>query len=346
MVIALACGENSTSFSTDALAPIASTDELSQAGVENAVDELSDGTVAIWEIETSSSGLLVAVGGLPNQPAGNVFTSTNGKDWFERFHDETCRPWSIATSGEIWMAVGSSSRKNEDVCVLTSQDAIHWTRIEAPGLLKHTYEVVWAGEQFVVSGFEKVGEFKIWTTPDGDLWVGRGVLPFPAYFLGFLASSQGVVVASGWGLATSVDHGLTWQSADEEMAKVTGANIWAIPNGFAGITVGLPCSELKTDCVHAVTSSGGVSWSRAEVSQDLMQPNVAQIDAGGISIGIRRGGLVTKRNGSDWREVMPSTFGIQTIANLDNIFVAGGHVGLLWSVDGTSWVDANVPNTR
>lgn len=110
-------------------------------------------------------------------------TSKDGVSW-EAYDiddkDASPRLWDVAYNGSLYVAVGRDDRQ-DSALLITSPDAIRWTRRRISGVRNDLLSVTWTGTRFVV-----VGES-----------------------LGAIGDSNGVVTGNPGPILTSED-GLTW----------------------------------------------------------------------------------------------------------------------------------------
>ncbi len=153
---------------------------------------------------------------------------------------------AVAYGNNLLVAVG------EDGTVLTSPDAVNWTRRNT-GTLNRLTGIVWSGNQFVAVGHNGT----ILTSPDGVIWAVRNA-GTTSYLDGVTWGGGQFVAVGGSTILISAD-GVTWSSFSLASSNTyLNAVVWS---GTQFVAVGV--QDNGSSWVSAIfTSPNGVAWTQ------------------------------------------------------------------------------------
>lgn len=171
-----------------------------------------------------------------------VATSSDGATWTSPTIHQEQALWSVAGSGSVWLAVGSSG------VILRSTDGLSWVKLVDPvgWVAGQLNAITWTGEEFVAVG----ATGGIVTTVDGLTWKAAS-----AHLLD-VASNGASYVAAGSDILWSAD-GLAWErSVWQHRSTDSLIGVTAYPGGYlaVGISEGIGAVLRSTD---------GRTWDRS-----------------------------------------------------------------------------------
>ena len=155
---------------------------------------------------------------------GAVMWSKDGADWSTVFDDSCISLQSIASNGEIYVAVGLRSE------AVVSVDG-SWARVPIPGG-KEFRKIIWAGDRFVAVGGSFGGIAHIVSSPDGDTW--RTEYCDTAGILLDVSCMEGTCVAVGEGgqLLVSPSVELNSSTCTKKAPSFSGGGFLFKPGGL------------------------------------------------------------------------------------------------------------------
>jgi hypothetical protein len=148
-----------------------------------------------------------------------LLTSPDGATWTSRSSSTSANLNGVASSGSVYVAVGSGGR------IIRSTDAITWS-IVTSGTTNNLYGVTYGDGQFVAVGASAT----VLTSPDGSAWTVESGVPGTSTLRG-VADFGGVYVIVGSGGVLTTSDFVTWAqplSADLTAVALSGGLAAAI----------------------------------------------------------------------------------------------------------------------
>jgi hypothetical protein len=263
-----------------------------------------------WTDIAYGNGVYVAV------DAGQdmVLVSTNGLNWTLR--NAPGQWWEAITFGNgTFVAVGRDFLSGR---VMTSPDGITWTEQTGPGVEKFPEDVIYAGGQFVLVGYDWDGTGGIvMTSPDGITWTEQTDISGDQHWYA-IAYGGGIYVAVGSDstIMTSPD-GITWTAQTD----ITGNPDWyAVTYGNnAFVAVG------SNDTI--MTSPDGITWTAQTEIAGYQDWNAITYGNGiFIAVGFSDA-LMTSTDGVNWvmQYDAPDYQDWKSVIYANGKFVVGGN---------------------
>jgi hypothetical protein len=223
-----------------------------------------------------NAGTFIAVG-----DGGTILRSTDGQTWSPRSAPNgTANLEAVAYGNARWLAVGAVGSAG---CVFVSDDdGVSWSSVTQNPGARGNLSVVYAGDTWIVGG----AQGQIITSTTGDNFTTRA---FGATGdVNGIAYDNGTLVAiNGRSLRRSVDKGVTWASAGDNI--ITSGSFYAIAAADGRWVVG--GSQVKL-----FISDDTTTWTPPAFTGAYSQATIYSIDR---STGTQVGWcLVGSRNGS------------------------------------------------
>ena len=230
-----------------------------------------------------------------------VMTSPDGVTWTTQTTVDPSSHWySIAWSGELFVAGGGDGGSSTIYSIMTSPDGITWTNQPAPNPVDVWLGIAWSGTLFVaVSDNGGVA-----TSPDGITWTQRATAsPYTSWYAVTWSEERSLFVAvGGYGgvnndVMTSPD-GIAWTNRTYPLPSGVPWYLWYAVTYGNGIFVAVG----RPDGV--MTSPDGITWTnRTSIDETSEWTSVVWSETEAQFIAVAGGGssrVMTSPDGITW----------------------------------------------
>jgi hypothetical protein len=279
----------------------------------------------IW---TDSGYIAVGSGGVVvSSPAGNTWTQRNVGSGFNLF--------SIASSGQTFVAVGGAIAY---ASIFTSTDGVTWKETSL-GTTDRLYFIEWTGTEFAAVGMHNNGQYAIlYTSPDAATWKSSKLSSMNPFYSMCFANNKLLVVGDCYAdnfnaaVIDPVSDSAVWHSALGTLYSVawTGSRYVAVgADGFIALS---PDGAVWTHKILGITTKDltCVTWAGNQF----------------VAIG-DSGTVLTSPDGIDWTKGNCGVLGeLRCITWTGTKLVAGGGNYITTSPDAVHWTRSQVDTTH